>query len=983
MKRNFYTFLLLVFLVGSSPSIFAQFAWENLGPDNIGSVTRALVFDNSGNLLAGSQGGGLWKSSNEGQSWERVVEYDEAGGNPNITDILVDGNVIYVATGATAWQIPYARATLKIDASSYDWRETSEGFKGNLDGLPGGGVFVFDGSWSNDNATNKGPFGANTDEFDGPFVSIQRLAQNGDRVFVATRNGLYYSDNKFQNMSQAQGSNFFLNSTIIDVAVAANNTIFAIAHNDNQSVGGDTLYMSTNNGASFSPVVNESEPAIQTGSTPFGFDGGRVVVAPSDPNIVYAAGTTNNLEVSGVFQYDVSTGKWTQKGPRGGPGFSPLSRNGRESFTMAVFPDNPNELIVAGVNWYTLLEGQGWTQTASHFILPLPEFPGFLYPENYIPRNQYAITFDPTNPNTLYVGTSRQIAKSEDRGQTFTLRSLGYESTVTYSVSSYKVDVNGEEPVSHDAVWGGSGVHGVLFNGNYKSEIPVVRQRFGQISGINYSRVASSTMYPGVLVTEGSDGGLIRSLNFGETFERFYGVSVSPQIDSLEIPVTIDTLIDRTRFDPDVEGGNLLNNPVVAQTAWVLDEYIPESAINNSNITDEEVQELGSYIYFCSKNYVWLVNGGLGDALQVKWNRITNELVDGDEEFLTAITVSGDEDHTVYVGSNKGNIWRIEHANDLENLDAKNSVFQMNQTLISFIDLNMTGRTISDMTVDPLNPNRLVVVFSGFGGDKGKPFSYVWATDSARDNGPGFGFIRDATAGQHSQLVHSAEYVVENGKSVLLLGTQTGLYSIRDLGLKADRPFQNGTPPNEYHWPQYEPANWTAEFDASFGQIPVYDIYVRKYKTTVNESQLQRTVVVEGRETEVLRNGLVIEEDQSIYVATHGRGFWYSGSLSSNRQGGEPEPDLSFDEIAVELYPNPANDFTNLELQLPDRAGVQVEVFSLDGRKVAVKEGSYGAGLHRISFDTQSLVPGMYIFRVNIQQESQLTTKSIKAVISE
>ncbi|MEM7371573.1 MAG: T9SS type A sorting domain-containing protein [Bacteroidota bacterium] len=982
MKRNIYTYFLLVFLVGSSLSLYSQLAWENLGPDNIGSVTRALVFDNNGNLLAGSQGGGLWQSSNDGQSWERVVEYDEAGGNPNITDILIDGNVIYVATGATEWQKPYARAILKIDPSSYDWRETAAGFKGNLDGLPGGGVFVFDGNWSGDNGTTKGPFGSATSTFNGPFVSVQRLAKNGNRIFVASRNGLFYSDTKMETLLQAKGTPFFQNSTIIDVAAAANNTIFAIAHNDNQSVGGDSLYISTDNGENFSPVVNLESPLIQSGNTPFGFDGGRIAVAPSDPNIVYVAGTTANLEINGVFQYDISTGKWTQKGPRGGPGFSPLSRNGRESFVMEVFPDNPNELIIAGRNWYTLLEGQGWTQTATHFVLPLPEFPGFFYPENYIPRNQYTITFDPTNSNTLFIGTSQQIIKSEDRGESFFFRTAGYESTVTYSVSSFKVDIVGEEPTSYDAVIGGTGVHGVLYNRNYRNENPVARQRFGQISGINYSRTASSVLYPGGLVTQGNDGGLIRSLNFGETFERFYGVAISPQVDSLIIPVTIDTLIDRPRFDPNSGGGDLLNSPVVAQTAWVLDEFIPESAIDNTDLTDEEAQAMGSYIYFCSKNYVWLVNGGLGDALQVKWNRITNELVDGEEEFLTAITVSGDEEHTVYVGSNKGNLWRIDRANDLENIDAKNSITKMNQTLISFIDLNMDGRSISDLAVDPLNPNRLVVVFSGFGGDKNKPFSYVWATDSARDNGPGFGPIRDIGASQHKQLIHSAEFVVENGKSVLLLGTQKGLFSVRDIELDPTNPFIHGDPPNEYHWPQYSFLTWTAEFDASFGQIPVYDIFVRKYSTTINENALTRTVEIEGRQTEVLRNGLVISEDQTIFVATHGRGFWFSSSLSSSREAGQPEPELVFDEAEIFLYPNPASDFANLELQLPERAGVHVDVFSVDGRKVAVKEASFGAGLHRISFDTQEFVPGMYIFRVNINQDNQQMTKSIKAVIS-
>ena len=280
-------------------------------------------------------------------------------------------------------------------------------------------------------------------------------------------------------------------------------------------------------------------------------------------------------------------------------------------FLLAIFPDNPNELIVAGSNWYTFLEGQGWTQTAQHFF---PQFTQFLGP--YIPRNQYTAVFDPTDPNILYVGTSRQIVRSEDRGENFASRSYGYESTVAYSVSSFQVDIEGEESTSFDAVYGGTGVHGILYNGHYNEDREAVRQRFGGISSINYSRVASSILHPGALLSQGTDGGLVRSLSFGETFERFYGASISPQIEGLEIPATTDTLIDRP--NDAAAGGNLNNNPVVAQSVWALDEYVPESAIDNNNLTDEEAQDLGAIFISAPKNYVWLVNGGFGDPIQVK-----------------------------------------------------------------------------------------------------------------------------------------------------------------------------------------------------------------------------------------------------------------------------------------------------------------------------------------------------------------------------
>src|SRR5690348_8566034 len=54
-------------------------AFENVGPDSFGGRTRSLVVVQGGPgspevLLAGSAGGGLWRSRNAGESWESVPE---------------------------------------------------------------------------------------------------------------------------------------------------------------------------------------------------------------------------------------------------------------------------------------------------------------------------------------------------------------------------------------------------------------------------------------------------------------------------------------------------------------------------------------------------------------------------------------------------------------------------------------------------------------------------------------------------------------------------------------------------------------------------------------------------------------------------------------------------------------------------------------------------------------------------------------------
>ncbi|PJF32829.1 MAG: hypothetical protein CUN57_03850, partial [Phototrophicales bacterium] len=57
-----------------------EFVWDELGPDNVGGRTRALLYDkNNPNVIyAGAVSGGLWKSTTGGLSWNKVnYEGDE------------------------------------------------------------------------------------------------------------------------------------------------------------------------------------------------------------------------------------------------------------------------------------------------------------------------------------------------------------------------------------------------------------------------------------------------------------------------------------------------------------------------------------------------------------------------------------------------------------------------------------------------------------------------------------------------------------------------------------------------------------------------------------------------------------------------------------------------------------------------------------------------------------------------------------------
>ena len=73
--------------------------WQEMGPDNVGGRTRALMLDkDSVNVIyAGGVAGGLWKSTNGGASWKNLFDKFENNAVSCITQ-AANGD-IYVGTG--------------------------------------------------------------------------------------------------------------------------------------------------------------------------------------------------------------------------------------------------------------------------------------------------------------------------------------------------------------------------------------------------------------------------------------------------------------------------------------------------------------------------------------------------------------------------------------------------------------------------------------------------------------------------------------------------------------------------------------------------------------------------------------------------------------------------------------------------------------------------------------------------------------------
>ena len=69
-------------------------------------------------------------------------------------------------------------------------------------------------------------------------------------------------------------------------------------------------------------------------------------------------------------------------------------------------------------------------------------------------------------------------------------------------------------------------------------------------------------------------------------------------------------------------------------------------------------------------------------------------------------------------------------------------------------------------------------------------------------------------------------------------------------------------------------------------------------------------------------------------------------------------------------YPNPFNPMTTIPFDLPEASRVQIHIYDLSGRQVALlTNGHYPAGSHQVIFNGSSLPSGMYIIRAQMKSD--------------
>jgi photosystem II stability/assembly factor-like uncharacterized protein len=358
--------------------------WTNLGPNSsesgyygVGRLNCVEFHPSDNNTFwVGAPAGGLWKTTDGGNSWSCLTNNNNVLG---ISDILVPSdyetsNTIYLATGDKNAFDNNSVGVLKSTDGGQTWNETGISF--SIDQ----GEMVY---------------------------RLLKDPENDLTILAATSQGLYKTLDGGDTWDILLSSN-----TFVDIEAKPNNF--------------STLYGSTNSGEIYTSIDGgvSWDLAIDTG----GFRT-EMAVSMNQPNRVYAVVVNYSNGLLGIYKStdsgttfsmiynDKNLLEWSATGgSSGGQGFYDLS--------IAASPNNANTLVVGGVNtWRSYNGGSSWAIVNHWFGSGAPA----VHADKHMLRYRSNGDLFEANDGGIYI--------SSDNGTTWYDKTEGMEISQMYKLS--------------------------------------------------------------------------------------------------------------------------------------------------------------------------------------------------------------------------------------------------------------------------------------------------------------------------------------------------------------------------------------------------------------------------------------------------------------------------------------------------------------------------------------------------------------------
>jgi len=648
--------------------------WTEMGPDNVGGRTRAILIDkdNSNLIYAGGVSGGLWKSTNAGLTWKIVPGTDQLEFSGVVSICQTINGDIYFGTGEGA-------------------TSNMSGASNGASAFIGGGIYKSTDGVTFSQLESTAPNNLISTNFD--FASVTEMAAHKtepNTLYAATRRGIKVSTDGGQSWQAglASAAEFF------DVEVANDGSVFA-------STSSGIFYSENGTAGSFSQLAS-------VGAT-FGGGSGRIEIAlsPSDVNYVYAVFSNQGGlgRYKGIYRSTDKGETWDLILPgwsgTTAPTYNIFNQQANYAMAIAVDPQNKDRIIVGGLDLWEFEYGVGIEPISYWAVSDAVSF--------YVHADHHEILFDESNPGRIYFGHDGGVSRSDDNGVNFITQNRGYGVTQFYTVD-YSKD---------GKVIGGTQDNGTQYINFFNN---ISEKNAVKVAGGDGGYTQISYINPDIIFSESQNGSARRSADGGltnGTIENFLGDTLAGLAETADDEGNnglFASFINPMHLWEEVDAdGNPIDTSMffaatteITQTGSDYCVYMTKQALDFS-ITPRWFQVTPKYASPIERISVTPD----GNHMFFSWN---NNLYRTDNLNLNVDSIK-DTYKFLDVGD----------TNDDPNGDNSNAV-------VNTIKLNTTFQyTITDIAVDPNDKNNIVVTVGGYGSH-----DHVYKSTNAMSDDPTF-----------------------------------------------------------------------------------------------------------------------------------------------------------------------------------------------------------------------------------------------------
>lgn len=475
-------------LKSQADNVITLYRWTNLGPVGvdmsatevphwgiISGRARGLAIhpSNPDIVYIAAASGGIWKTTDGGQSWTDKSSDLNMIAFGSIAIDQANPDIIYAGTGEAAWLMPY-------------------------------NMYSGDGLYK---SVDAGEHWTRINSELGPETHFSEIvvSPHDPNVLMAALDTS--SQNPYPNQGIWRSINAGVNWTrVVNISGAFDlafhpvnpNLVYAATGNKQQAGG---FLISTDGGNTFSQSNSGLPPYTSMGRLQFD-------ISQSDPSVLYclvhdyvpvAAGMNTCAYKSangGASWFQISPGVNIAGSYDGTTAFD----QGEYDLCIAVNPSNPDHFLIGNVELSKSADG------SSISFVRKPDGPtkGTTALDSYLHLDVHTIKFAPSNPSVIYTGCDGGIYKSVNGGRTFSPVNSGINSIQLYTLASH--------PSDPDILYGGSQDNGGFRTAN-RGATPWVDKVTGD--GVNCFIDYSN---PDVVFIATNFGTLSRSTDGGATW---------------------------------------------------------------------------------------------------------------------------------------------------------------------------------------------------------------------------------------------------------------------------------------------------------------------------------------------------------------------------------------------------------------------------------------------------------------------------------